>query len=327
MQTLGYNLPILTSLSISDIVTDEDRAKALADFAISQLSGCVEGEYRLRRQDGSTLWVALRGVRIGPDQFMAYAKDITARKRDEEHLRLMATMFNVTQEGIAITDPAGRVLAVNAAFTTITEYTEAEILGRRLNVLSSGRHEPSFFQAMWRDLHAIGYWQGEIWDRRKNGDIYPQWLTISTVSDAAGAPEKFVGVFTDISRIKHATTHLEYLAHHDALTDLPNRLLLTSRIQYALDRLRRNGGQGAILFLDLDRFKEVNDHFGHQAGDDLLNAPFDLNCGESVTIGCSIGLCLFPENSDNVATLLGHADAALYQVKRIGRNTFRFYKT
>jgi len=377
LKTLCYDLASLARLSIADIVIDEDREKALADFAIScagDISGVVEGEYRLRRQDGAMLWVALRGASI-KDHFIIYGKDISARKKDEEHLRLMAAVFNATQEGIAVTDLQGRVLAVNAAFTTITEYPEADILGLRLNVLNSGRHEPSFFQSMWRDLRDIGYWQGEVWDRRKGGDIYPQWLTISTVLDASGVAEKFVGVFTDISRIKHATTYLEHLAHHDALTDLPNRLLLMPRLQYSLDRLHRNGGQGAILFLDLDRFKEVNDEFGHQAGDDLLkqvagrllsrmrdidtvarlggdefviviedmespdvaaglaqniidllNMPFALDGGERVTIGCSIGICLFPDDGSSVAALLSRADAALYQVKRIGRNTFRFYQ-
>ncbi len=266
-KTLGYT-PL--GLGFAEIMVEGERERAERDLARLQEYGHIEGEYGLRRHDNATLWVALRANRIAPDRYIAYAEDITARRLADEHLRLMATVFNATQEGLAITDLEGRVQVVNAAFSKITEYPEAEIIGRRLNILSSGRHKADFYQTLWWSLRSIGYWQGEIWNRRKGGDIYLQWLTISTVSGASGMPEKYVAVFTDISHIKHATAHLEYLAHHDALTDLPNRLVLLSRLEYLLEHLTRNGGQGALLHIDIDDFKAVNQHYGHLVGDEVL---------------------------------------------------------
>lgn len=266
-KALGYT-PL--GLGFAEIMVEGERDRAGRDLGRLQEFGHLEGDYGLRRHDGATLWVALRANRIAPDRYIAYAKDITARRLADEHMRLMATVFSATQEGLAITDLEGRVLVVNAAFSKITEYPEAEIIGRRLNILSSGRHKADFYQTLWWSLRSIGYWQGEIWNRRKGGDIYLQWLTISTVSGSSGMPEKYVAVFTDISRIKHATAHLEYLAHHDALTDLPNRLVLLSRLEYLLEHLARNGGQGALLHIDIDDFKAVNQQFGHLVGDEVL---------------------------------------------------------
>jgi diguanylate cyclase (GGDEF)-like protein/PAS domain S-box-containing protein len=375
LTALGWDRSVMRDSFITDIVAGEDRELAWADLAGSPDGNRAESQCRLRRRDGSTFPVSLRTSRLGDDRFMAFAQDISERQQAEDKLRLMAAVFNATQEGVAVTDLEGRVLAVNEAFTTITEYAEAEVMGRSLSVLSSGRHTPDFYQSMTRDLREAGYWQGEIWDRRKGGEIYPQWLTISTIRDAAGRPEKYVGVFTDISRIKHTTTHLEHLAHYDALTDLPNRLLLKSRLCSSLDRARRYGGAGAVMFLDLDRFKEINDSMGHQVGDellqlvagrlrarlrdvdtlarlggdefvvaldgiasrdpaaqiaqtiiDLLHQPFELKDGRKAEIGCSLGISLYPQDGDNVELLLERADQALYEVKRMGRNGYRFYR-
>ncbi|NTV96629.1 MAG: diguanylate cyclase, partial [Thiobacillus sp.] len=192
------------------------------------------------------------------------------RRLDEEQLRLAGAVFNSAQEGMAITDLNGRILAINRAFTTITEYGEAEVLGKTPRMLQSGRQDRDFYLTMWRDLQETGFWQGEIWNRRKSGEIYLEWLTISSVRGEDGLPERYVAIYTDISRINHAQSQLEHLAQHDALTDLPNRLLLRSRLEHVIDRARRAGERVAVLYLDLDHFKEVNDGYGHAAGDELL---------------------------------------------------------
>ena len=145
-------------------------------------------------------------------------------------------------------------------------------MGRNPAVLQSGRQDESFYQTMWASLHEQGHWQGEIWNRRKNGEVYPQLLTISTVRDADGQPKNYVGVMTDISQLKKSEADLERLAHYDPLTNLPNRLLTHSRLEHALVQARREGTRVAVLFLDLDRFKNVNDSLGHPTGDCLLKA-------------------------------------------------------
>lgn len=170
-----------------------------------------------------------------------------------------------------ITDLEPRIVAVNRAYMEITGYRKSEVIGKNPKLIKSGRHDQAFYQSMWNNLIQAGYWRGEIWNRRKNGEIYPQWLTISTVHDESGKPRNYVGVFTDISQIKQSEARLEHLAHYDPLTGLPNRLLAQSRLQHAIERADRNHYRVATLYLDLDRFKNVNDSLGHPAGDELLS--------------------------------------------------------
>jgi diguanylate cyclase (GGDEF)-like protein/PAS domain S-box-containing protein len=200
----------------------------------------------------------------------ALITDLSGRRKHEAYMRQTVAVFENTAEGVMITDKDGRLLLVNPAFTEITGYSEEEIVGQTPNFLQSGRHELSFYQKMWAEVTNNGHWQGEIWNRRKNGQIYPEWLTISVVRDATGVVQNYVGVFSDISHIKRSEAELERLAHYDPLTDLPNRTLLNMQLSLALERAARNKKKLAVMELDLDGFKTVNDSLGHPAGDLLL---------------------------------------------------------
>jgi diguanylate cyclase (GGDEF)-like protein/PAS domain S-box-containing protein len=196
--------------------------------------------------------------------------DIGERRKSEARLRQSAKVFDSTTDGVTITDAAANIIAINRAFTEITGYTEAEALGRNPRLLKSGRHDESFYQSVWQSLAQTGSWSGEIWNRKKNGEIYPEWLTISGVTNGDGRLTNYVGVFADISQIKQSEAKLERLAHYDPLTDLPNRLLFNARLEHAIRHAERNGTLLALLFIDLDRFKTVNDGLGHPAGDRML---------------------------------------------------------
>ncbi|MGJ0486391.1 MAG: EAL domain-containing protein [Methylomicrobium sp.] len=199
-----------------------------------------------------------------------YAALTIDRKRAETQLKLAAKVFEQSQEGFMITDARRRILKVNPAFTAITGYTEQEAFGRSAGMLSSGRHDREFFRNLWETIRRQNFWQGEIWNRRKNGEVYPELLNVSAVRDNLGNISEYVGVFADITQLKASEAQLEFLAHHDTLTSLPNRLRLFFRLEHSIETAKREGEQLALLMLDLDRFKDVNDSFGHLAGDQLL---------------------------------------------------------
>ncbi len=299
--------------------------------------------------------------------------DITDRKHADDELKQAAAVFENTADGVLVTDADLKITMVNRAFSEITGYSAEETVGKKPNFRRSERHEELFYQKMWHDIERNGSWRGEIWNRRKNGEVNPEWMTISTIYGDDGRPSHYVAVFSDISAIKRTQDQLDHLAHHDPLTGLPNRLLLDDRLQHAITRSGRHSDRVAVLFLDLDRFKIVNDTLGHPIGDRLLRQvarrlqgclrdsdtvarlggdefivlieefvrveevdvvaekiqkamvePFTIDDHE-LYLGASIGISLFPEDGEDVATLIKNADAAMYKAKDAGRNTFHFY--
>lgn len=197
--------------------------------------------------------------------------DITPRKHAEEQLRLAARVFDRAGEGIVVTDTSQKILTVNDAFTKVTGYEAAEVIGQTPALLSSGQHDDEFYLNMWDTLQSQGWWQGEIYNQRKNGEIYPEWLTVNTVHDTDGKVINYVGIFSDITAVKESQRRIEFLATHDELTSLPNRGLFLDRVRQTVIKARRQADtRAAVFFVDLDNFKVINDSLGHQAGDEML---------------------------------------------------------
>lgn len=208
-------------------------------------------------EDGSVTW-------------HGYVRDITELHEIRERNRLAASVFEASQEGIMITDAERRIIDVNPAFTDITGYTREEAIGQSPSILHSGRQGWDFYRALYRKLRQDGSWQGEIWNRRKSGEIFPELLSISAVTNERGELQHYVAIFTDISAIKAHEKKLDRIAHYDALTEIPNRRLLGDRLRQAVAHARRHGQPLAVCMMDLDNFKPVNDQYGHEAGDRLL---------------------------------------------------------
>lgn len=298
--------------------------------------------------------------------------EITKQRNAEQRLKWAIAVFNRGSEGVVICDDNTRVVSVNSAFERITGYTQEEVVGRNPSLFSSGRHDKSFYRQFWQELLTYGHWEGEIWNRRKAGEVYPQWLRVSRVSGDDGMPDSFVGVFSDLSSRKASAEEIERLAFYDLLTNTPNRHLLRERLEQALRVCTRESVQFAVLFLDLDHFKAVNDTHGHDVGDEvlievsqrlqaalraqdtvcrqggdefivllnpmdqqgaqhcaqkLLNAltePVHTSQGDILMSG-SIGISIFPDDGRTSQALLRNADSAMYQAKKEGRNSYRFF--
>jgi diguanylate cyclase (GGDEF)-like protein/PAS domain S-box-containing protein len=217
-------------------------------------------------------WLDVVAYRPMARQFAVLVSDITERKKSEEKLHLAASVFANSREGIMITAPDGTIIDVNDAFTNITGYSHDEIVGQTPRILSSGRQSKAFYTALWQDLHTKGHWYGEVWNRRKSGDVYAEMQTISTVLDADGQAQHFVSLFSDVTASKEHEKKLQHIAHYDALTNLPNRILLADRLHQGMAQAVRHGSKLAVAFLDLDAFKAINDTHGHEVGDELLIA-------------------------------------------------------
>ena len=201
----------------------------------------------------------------------AAARDVTERKKAESYIQA-ASVFTFAREGIIITDPEGTIVNVNDSFTRISGYGREDVLGKNPHMLSSGRHDKAFYAAMWRDLLDKGHWYGEVWNRRKNGEVYAAMLTITVVNGADGTPQQYVALFSDITSLKEQQGELERMAHFDPLTNLANRLLLSDRLRQGLANAHRRAQRLAVAYLDLDGFKAINDQHGHEVGDQLLTA-------------------------------------------------------
>ncbi|NEX17367.1 MAG: hypothetical protein C1943_12230 [Halochromatium sp.] len=264
-------------------------------FASNERSACdlslVDMELPQRLPDGTRKWIAVRSLPYrsaeGGVLWDGIVLDISERKAAEEKLREAAAVFANTAEGVVITTLDGEIRDVNQAFVDVTGYGREEAIGENPRILKSDRHEHGFYQAMWQSLQETGQWRGEIWNRRKDGMIFPELLTISAVRDGQGKATGYVGVFTDITPIKEAEERLEFLAQHDALTGLPNRLLLNARLRHSMRQAKRRNGKLALLFFDLDRFKHINDSLGHTAGDQLLQ-QFAKRLTESLRTGDTV---------------------------------------
>lgn len=280
-EIVGHTLDELSPIRIDTwtrLVHPDDlkRSDAELERCFRKESDLYECEVRMRHKDGRWVWVLDRGrvLEWGADgrplRMSGTHQDITARKETEVHLQLAASVFSHAREGIIITDSAGLILEANQPFTQITGYSRGEALGRPAWILHAGRHPEAFFQSMRQAAADTGHWSGEAWNRRKSGEIYVALLTISAVKDDTGAIQNYVALFNDITPMKAQQKQLEHIAHHDALTGLPNRVLLADRMQQAMAMADRNRQHLAVAYLDLDGFKEVNDRHGHDAGDELL---------------------------------------------------------
>ena len=258
------------------MVHPEDKAslEKVVDDAIEH-GGSFQQQHRLLLPDGGIRHVMetgelQRGEAGGRLTVLGTSQDVTSQHQMESRLQLLASAFQYSGEAILITDRDNNIVTVNPAFTRLTGYSEADACGRNPRFLSSGRTTREEYREMWKGINRQGFWQGEIWDRRKDGGTYPKWVTVSVIRDGNGELSHYIAHFTDISSERAAEAQLQHLAHHDVLTGLLNRLSLQGRLEQALAVARRDGSRIALLFIDLDRFKVINDTLGHHIGDKLL---------------------------------------------------------
>jgi diguanylate cyclase (GGDEF)-like protein/PAS domain S-box-containing protein len=266
--TVGSYTSYLTRVPV------QDRAALEVAWLSARQSGSFVHQHRILVGD-DVRWVrhtAAMNMAVGGAVAWAEGtvQDVTQREATAEKLRLLANVFTHAREGIMITAADGAIIDVNAAFSRITGYPREEVLGRNPSMLASGRQGSAFYTALWSDLLGQGHWYGELWNRRKSGEVYAQMLTISAVRDATDCIVQYVALFSDITAIKAHESELEHIAHYDGLTGLPNRALLADRLHQCMAQAQRRGQRLAVVFFDLDGFKAINDQYGHGAGDQVL---------------------------------------------------------
>ena len=270
---LGYQRDEMIGMNVSqwDVVLEKSEMPEIIRQHYAQQRR-EQFETRHKRKDGTLFDVEVSGMPLdlkGQPVMFYSSRDITERKKYESEIRIAATAFE-SQEGMSVTDANGKILRVNQAFTNITGYTAVEVIGKSSSILKSGRHDADFYKAIWESVSSTGAWEGEIWNRRKNGEVHPEHLTITAVKSAEGIVTNYVSTLTDITLTKAAEDEIKHLAFYDPLTRLPNRRLLLDRLRQSLASIERSGRTGALLFIDLDNFKTLNDTLGHDIGDILL---------------------------------------------------------
>jgi diguanylate cyclase (GGDEF)-like protein/PAS domain S-box-containing protein len=261
---------------IGQYISIEDRPRLAAYLgANASLSALPpELEYQVETAKGRRLFrwqlILIRDPAGVPTRIAMMGSDITEWRCMGDQLRMKAQVFDRSNEAMVISDHQNNIVAVNAAFTRLTGYEREEVLGRNPRILSSGRQDAAFYRAMWQSIVREGYWRGDIWERRKDGSVYPKFLSITAIRDDVGAIVNYLAVFHDVSERKEREAQLESLAHFDPLTGLPNRMLLYDRLDQAVAIADRQRQHFALLFIDLDEFKPVNDIHGHDVGDEVL---------------------------------------------------------
>jgi len=308
-ENLGYSHEELSELSVLDIAPEID-PKKLNQLCAPLRSGekeLIKLESVHQRKNGTLYSVEVHLQRtdyLSTPAFVAIILDITERKITEEKLQLSAKVFSEANEGIAITGAESNIIDVNPALCKITGYSKEEIIGKTPRMFSSGRQDTEFYAAMWKSIKEQGHWQGEVWNRKKEGALYAELLSISSIIDDHGNISQYIGIFTDITLNKIQQEALQQMVHYDVLTKLPNRVLLADRFKLALAHSKRQKNLLAVCFLDLDNFKAVNDLYGHEVGDHLL-----IEVSRRIKAGIRDEDTVSRQGGDEFALLLGNIES------------------